>query len=110
MDQYHYSSFPPPPSNPPYSLWLALTAVVVFLASAVAIFLWVGRRRFYRTNSAGVEEFKNYSSAVLTMLVEKVALVVAMACLLAGVFSRRYRPPRSVYPRHNRQCFQPADS
>lgn len=88
MSQYHSPSIPPPPPLlPPYSLWIALTAVVVFLASAMALFLWVGRRHFYRTNSAGVEEFKNYSSAVLSHIVEGVVTLLAGACLLAGVFS-----------------------
>ncbi len=89
MGQFHNPSIPPPlpPLLPPYSLWIALTAAVVFLASALALFLWVGRRHFYRTNEAGVEEFKNYSSAVLSHIVEGVVTLLAGACLLAGVFS-----------------------
>ena len=83
----YYPSFPPPPSHPPYYFWLALWATVVCFAAGVTLFLWVGRRHFYRTNKAGVEEFKNFSSAVLSSLVEGVATLVAGACFLAGIFS-----------------------
>ena len=85
MSQYHYPSIPPPPPLlPPYSLWIALTAVVVFFASAAALFLWVGRRHFYRRNPAGIEEFDNFRSAVLSSLGEGVATLLAGACLLSS--------------------------
>ena len=88
MGQYHYSSsLLPPPPYPPHEFWLALLATVVFFSVALTLFLWVGRRHFYRTNAAGVEEFENFRSAVLSSIVEGVVTLVAGACFMAGLLS-----------------------
>ena len=88
MGQYRISSpFLPPPSHAPYEFWLALLVTVVCFAVSLTLFLWVGRRHFYRTNAAGVEEFENFRSAVLSSIVEGVAMLVALACFLVGLFS-----------------------
>ena len=49
--------------------------------------LWVGRRHFYRTNEAGVEEFKNFRSSVWSGLVEGIVTLIAGACFIAGVIA-----------------------
>lgn len=78
-------SFPPPPTHPPYYFWLALWATVVLFVSGVTLFLWVKRRHFYRTNEAGVEEFKNFRSAVLSSVLEGIAMLTGGACFMAGI-------------------------
>lgn len=80
-------SIPPPPAPYPPELWLALAVTVVCLTVGAALLLWVGRRHFYRRNEAGIEEFKNYRSAVLSGIVEGGATLFAGACLVVGAIA-----------------------
>ena len=62
-------------------------AVAVWIACAVGfavVYLYLGRRHFYRTNAAGVEEFENYRSAVLSHLFEVFLRLVAAILFLAS--------------------------
>ena len=62
-------------------------AVAVWIACAVGfavVYLYLGRRHFYRTNAAGVEEFENYRSAVLSRLFEMFLRLIAAILFLAS--------------------------
>jgi hypothetical protein len=45
---------------------------------------WVGKRKFYRRNVAGIEEFKSYGSAVITDLLEKFVSFIAKVLIILG--------------------------
>jgi hypothetical protein len=55
-----------------------------FLVAGVAGSLWVGRRKFYRRNAAGVERFKSYGGAVAANLIEKIVVAVSAVSVMAG--------------------------
>lgn len=63
------------------------------LAIGIALRLFVGRRRFYRRNQAGLQGFKNYRRAIgisfiekILMLVSSLLIVVGILCLIAAMF------------------------
>ena len=80
---------------------VAVVLAVVFTPIGIALLVWSARRRFYRRNIAGVEEFGSYSHALGSRLTEGfVDLVGTLAFatgLLAGFFAayatflQRYR-------------------
>ena len=80
-------SIPPPPTPAPPEAWIALAIAVICFAVSVGLVLWVARRNFYRNNAAGIQEFENFRSAVLSSLIEGVATLVAGAFFMAGLFS-----------------------
>jgi len=57
------------------------------LLLAIGLFMryLIGRRRFNRRSIAGIQGFKNYSYAVLTIAIEKLANVFATVCILLAV-------------------------
>lgn len=50
---------------------------IIFLVIGQLIAFYVGRREFYRRNEAGMEEFKNYTSAVTNKIFEKILSIIA---------------------------------
>lgn len=52
---------------------------------SLALFIWISRRRFYRRNVAGLEEFKSYSSAVFNTLGEGLLKFIAWVLLLSSL-------------------------
>jgi hypothetical protein len=42
----------------------------------------IGRRKFNRRNIAGIQGFKSYAIAVLTMTIEKLANIIAALCII----------------------------
>ena len=65
--------------------WIALAAWIFCVAGFVGIRLYVGRRRFYRTNAAGVEEFESYGRAVASWLFEAFLHLLTLVLLLSGL-------------------------
>lgn len=47
--------------------------------------IWVSRRRFYRRNMAGVEEFRSYGGALITRAVERVVNLTSWCLLVVGL-------------------------
>ena len=45
----------------------------------------IRRRRFNRRSMAGVQGFKSYTIAVLTMTIEKLANILATLCILLAI-------------------------
>lgn len=58
--------------------------LVLFIVGWGPLF-WVGKRRFDRTNVAGVEEFASFGKAVVSRLLEKVAALVGIVMVLVGL-------------------------
>jgi hypothetical protein len=67
--------------------WIALAAWIFCIAGSIGIHLYVGRRRFYRTNAAGVEEFESYGRAVRSQLFEAFLALLNLVFLLGGMIA-----------------------
>ena len=57
---------------------------IVLLAAGIAMRIFVSRRRFYRRNVAGLEEFRNYSSSVVVSAGERLLSIVGCALAIIG--------------------------
>jgi hypothetical protein len=57
---------------------------IVALALGISIKIFVGRRKFYRRNQAGLEGFKSYRNALITPFVETVLTFIAALLIIAG--------------------------
>ena len=77
-------SIPPPSPPAPPGAWIALALAVICLAVSAWLVLWVARRNFYRNNAAGIQEFKNFRSAVWCSIIEGLAQLVAAAFFMGG--------------------------
>lgn len=62
---------------------LVLLAPII-LALGIAGIIYVRRRKFYRRNVAGVEEFKSFGSAVGTRFFEEFISVISFLAILFG--------------------------
>jgi len=58
--------------------------IILFLGGC-ALRYWVGRRRFYRRNSFGIEEFSNYERSKLTHLLEELLTFIAIFLIIAAL-------------------------
>jgi hypothetical protein len=45
----------------------------------------IGRRRFNRRSIAGIQGFKSYSYAIVTLTIEKLANALAILCILLAL-------------------------
>jgi hypothetical protein len=45
----------------------------------------IGRRKFNRRSIAGVQGFKSYAIAILTMTIEKLANIIAALCIILAI-------------------------
>jgi len=45
----------------------------------------IGRRKFNRRSIAGIQGFKSYSYAIITITIEKLANALAMLCILLAI-------------------------
>jgi len=57
---------------------------ITMIIGGLAGLLWVGRRKFYRRNVAGIEEFPSYGSALFWRLIEALAILVGVAAIIIG--------------------------
>ncbi|OKS85737.1 hypothetical protein [Mucilaginibacter polytrichastri] len=58
---------------------------LILLGIAVAIRLWVNRRRFYRRGWGGLQHFSSYGKAVFAIAFEKVLMVLATLLIVAAI-------------------------
>lgn len=63
---------------------LQLLFGLIILAVGIAGIFYVRRRKFYRRNMAGVEEFKSYGSAVGTNFFESLIGAISFFVILLG--------------------------
>jgi hypothetical protein len=54
------------------------------LILGIAGLVWKGRRKFYRRNAAGIEEFKSYGGALVTAWLEKTVGIVSWILIFVG--------------------------
>jgi len=59
---------------------------LIFLLLGIGIKLFIGRRRFYRRNNAGLQGFKNYRGALLTPFFENILSLIRGILIIAGAF------------------------
>ena len=57
---------------------------VLLVLLGIGGILFVKRRQFYRRNMAGVEEFKNFSSVLLTQGLERVVSLFSVVLFFIG--------------------------
>lgn len=67
--------------------WIALAVWIGCIVGYVGIHFYIGRRRFYRTNAAGVEEFESYARAVKSQLFEAFLALLNLVFLLVGMIA-----------------------
>ena len=53
----------------------------------IFLFLWRSKRRFDRTNAAGIEQFSSFGGKVAARSWDAILLVVALASLTGGVLT-----------------------
>ncbi|MBL8260043.1 MAG: hypothetical protein JNM60_09575 [Candidatus Competibacteraceae bacterium] len=90
---HHYydgPTFPPPPLFPPYYFWLAALMIVVCLVAGAVLLSLVERRRFYRTNAAGVETFKDYGSLLKARWSDRMIRLAAVGCFASSLIAAFY--------------------
>jgi uncharacterized membrane protein len=64
--------------------WIALGVLIACMVICVAIYFYIGRRHFYRTHAAGVQEFKSDGRAVRSQLFEFLLTMIALVCFYVG--------------------------
>jgi hypothetical protein len=57
----------------------------ILLLLGVIINYQIGRRRFYRRNAAGVQQFKSYRHSLLSRGLERILSILAYILMIAGV-------------------------
>ena len=60
---------------------LGVAAVVI----GIGLYLWRNKRKFDRTNAAGIEQFNGYSGKLFARLVDGMLFIIALACVMGGV-------------------------
>ena len=60
---------------------LGVAAVVI----GIGLYLWRNKRKFDRTNKAGIEQFNGYSGKLFARLVDGMLFIIALACVMGGV-------------------------
>lgn len=76
---------------------------VFLIVAGVAIRLFAGRRKFYRTNKYGKEEFSNYTSKTTNGCLDRTGGLIAGCLIILGIIfvfigclnNDRFRPPTS---------------
>ena len=68
-----------------YSAMTLRTIGIIFLAVGFILKYWVNRRRFYRRNQFGVEEFKSFTRSRIISLIEGVTGAVGWLLIIVGI-------------------------
>ena len=58
---------------------------IICLFLSIAIYIFVGRRKFYRRNQSGIETFRSFTNSVLTPLGERILKLVSFLLFIAGL-------------------------
>ena len=62
-----------------------LLVAIVLLASSIGARYWLGRKRFHRTNPAGLLEFRSYNSSLAHRFVEGIIKVASALGIILGL-------------------------
>lgn len=73
-------------------MWAFLIGFVL-IASAIAGYCWIEKRKFYRRNHAGVQEFDSYGSSLKARTIEGfvnflvgMSAIVGFGCIIFNIF------------------------
>lgn len=69
---------------------IILTLCGLGVVISLTIFILISRRRFYRRNPSGLQEFKSHSSALFNTFGEGVLKLIAWVLLLASLLLIRF--------------------
>ena len=58
---------------------------ILLLFFGLFLHYMIGRRRFQRRSIAGIQGFKSYSLAVVTLTIEKLANIFAKLCIILAI-------------------------
>ncbi len=58
---------------------------IVLIAASLGVFIWLEKRKFYRTSGGGVQQFESYSALWKSRFVEFLAKAVSLAVFTLGV-------------------------
>jgi len=75
---------------PIISIWLTIPIIIISLSIGFYLLINVNRKRFNRTNVAGIEQFKSYGNSIITRFVEWFLESLAALFLLIGFLSIAY--------------------
>ena len=67
-----------------YHLHLTVIAIILIVVGLVLLY-WIGKRNFNRRNLAGLQQFKDYNTALLLILLERLGNIIAVLLILAGI-------------------------
>ena len=63
-----------------------LVSGIIFIGAGIAGGIWIRRRRFYRTNFAGAEEFNSFGAFVGSRLIEYIVIIAVIILIFVGIF------------------------
>jgi hypothetical protein len=63
---------------------MKVQGVIIFLISYLGVY-WAGKRKFKRTNEAGVEEFKSYGRAIAASVIEGIVRIIGRLGIVSGL-------------------------
>lgn len=58
---------------------------IIALALGVGIIYWINRRKFYRRNVAGLQEFSSFEASVFVRFMERIGKLLAYGLLILGI-------------------------
>jgi hypothetical protein len=58
---------------------------ILIVLSGWALKYWINRRKFYRRNTAGIEEFTSYEKMRLTVVMEGLGWLIGNLLIIAGI-------------------------
>ena len=64
---------------------LTIYAIILLVIGLLLRYV-IGKRRFNRRGVAGLQHFKSYSVAVITIAVEKVVNIIAILMIIGAIF------------------------
>ncbi|MCX2680755.1 molybdenum ABC transporter permease [Galbibacter sp. EGI 63066] len=58
---------------------------IIALALGVGIIYWINRRKFYRRNVAGLQEFSSFEASVFVRFMERIGKLLAYGLIILGI-------------------------
>lgn len=66
-----------------WPIWKYLGIALLIIGAMLKY--WVSRKRFYRRNAAGVEQFRRFSHKVAGQFFERIVVLISILTILAGL-------------------------
>lgn len=58
---------------------------IIALALGVVLIYWINRRKFYRRNVAGLQEFSSFEASVFVRFMERIGKLLAYGLIILGI-------------------------